>query len=871
MMLSLLRKFGRDRRGVTALVLALIFVPMVIAASAAVDFARIQSARALMQAAVTGATAAGANSYQLSENNTTSLDSTATTLTAGQGNLSSFVTNINTNYAVFCSPEGSAVQCGGSNYIGVESPASLYAQCPTTFITQDEYCVVATMTATLKNSLFAWLIPSDTLSVFSVNTTYFPPYTVNGKNIPPSPGFGSAGDKSSIYAYGTQMFGSSGTLPVPNFSTASNNSGVYTSGSPGTPALSAPPSTAGCLDAGGQLPLLGGTTGTSGCQYLYINDSLGDQGSGGSITLQNDQPIAFLFVNYTGANNYTQINGTHYTTQLVRYDSNGNNPTYMQTGGINYDSVTVTTTTCSHFNKDGSCRNNDSSTTSNTTTNSNTYGSSSETVCTQYDQNGNCSSSTTTVTTKESTTLYGECPDHTLYGSISQGYGAPVSDSLNVFSSAYEAEGYPPSQFANHVLTPFISSYRIQEFAGVNYYVAAICPNYPIPTDTSGTDTFGAAMLSNYPTQSVSGLNTLGGNTLTNGPVSGLNIFATWFPLNSSNEVAYTDSATSGSYDYDGTKLTSGVNDTFPPAIGGCTPATSALDGGLTPVADDPWWGWLGSNINSGHCANQQTANYNDCAFAIQPLGTSVPHDSNGNALLPDYYLIIEDANYNVVALDPVYDHTTYTDALTGTSVDNTKAPAGYVPTGSPSNPVHITNSLTLEPLPYSSSAYFANSNYVNGKLSGGPFYIVTEPPATSGIGQDHNLPESTSFQCYDPSVATSTSGGYKYNSSTYYLQSSNAVNTTSQDNGYLTNGQYETQGTVLPGYSSEGFPLDPITNPQDGAVLCDQPNPETYALYWNDMGTYESDDLGYWNAVEGFTCSTPAQTNAGGGPSTSG
>jgi hypothetical protein len=79
--------------------------------------------------------------------------------------------------------------------------------------------------------------------------------------------------------------------------------------------------------------------------------------------------------------------------------------------------------------------------------------------------------------------------------------------------------------------------------------------------------------------------------------------------------------------------------------------------------------------------------------------------------------------------------------------------------------------------------------------------------------------------------------------------------------------------GTSMPltalGGQNNGTAIDPVGNPQLGAILCVSNPPETYALYWNDLGTYETDDLGYWNAVVAFTCSVPQTGVSGGGPAT--
>jgi hypothetical protein len=253
----------------------------------------------------------------------------------------------------------------------------------------------------------------------------------------------------------------------------------------------------------------------------------------------------------------------------------------------------------------------------------------------------------------------------------------------------------------------------------------------------------------------------------------------------------------------------------------------------------------------------------------VEPLGTNVPVDINNQALLPDYYNEIQDTNGNVVALDPVYDTPLtgyYIDPLTGAKVYN-DAVGPYLPSNRTASSAQISATTTIygnttRPAGGSTTALFAGSVYVNSATPGYPFHLVIQTPATSGNGQDHNLPLSTSGHCYNPSLATTLA-------SPPYVYSSGTFTDTGGTYGYLDNGVKEYNGSKVPGYNANGTPLDPIANPQDGAVICDQSSPETYALYWNDLGTYELDDLGYWNAVDSFTCSVPTTGNIGGGPAT--
>lgn len=724
MFVSLIKKLYRDRRAATAVALAILLVPLMVAAGAAVDFARIASVRTLLQAAVDGAAVAGGGEWQMSESSSNAYDVSANEFSNTGAQLPNFVSISPPTVKLACT--GTSTQCGGT----ASYSTTLFANCST----GAEYCVTVSASATLKNSLFGWLIPLSLLSASSAASVGYGPNNFGGGNIPPSAGFGSAGDISGVYAYAVPMDAAGNTpdynkVPTPN---------SY------------------CKTATGPLQYLAASTsetGVTACNYLYVNDSLGQRGTGGSITLQTNQPIAFAFVNYTGANNYTSTSYPKSTTNILV-------STTSSSSGYNYYPAGYTTPATAPV------------------------------TCTKHQKN--CTPSPGS----SGTALYGQCPAYTLYGSLDSNKGGPQSDSMNEYSSAYEVLGAPPTYKTNHVLTPFVTTIVATQTVGsTTYYVKAVCPNYP----TSGTS-ISAPVSSNYS-------NIVGNQTL-----AGVNTFATWFPTGLANEVAFTDNAAACVIDN-----CNSATDIFPPAIGGCTPATNAADGGITPASSDPWWNWGSSNIASSLCAQQEAPKYSNCALLIQPLGTQVPVDSNNSALLPDYYNTIKDASGNVIALDPVYDNTTYYDRLTGVRITNTDA-AGYTPSNS-------TPTSTLIP---STSAIYAGSQYVGD-------YLVVQQPSNG----DHTPPLWTSHQCYNPTVAI-------------------------QDKGYKP---YTGSADIL-GYNADGTAIDPVANPQFGAVPCNQNPPQTYALYWNDLGTYYNDDIGYWNALEAFTCSVPASTNAGGGAS---
>jgi hypothetical protein len=542
-----------------------------------------------------------------------------------------------------------------------------------------------------------------------------------------------------------------------------------------------------CSGSPSLLKLLPETTPANGvttCNYLFISDSLNDTSSS-SLSIAEDQYLDFVFLNETGANGYNQIDSTHYTTNLMISTTSAASGYAFSPNG---ESVVTPATTCT-FNQP------------------------------------NCTPS------KNGTVqLYGQCPDHTLYGSIDDAYGTPQSDSLNEYESANEVLGEPPTYTTNHVLTPFVTSNVVtQTINGKTYYVEAVCPNY----STAGTK-INAPVSSTY-------------SNANNGTFAGMNAFSTWFPtgvLSPPGIFSHYDTSTNPVYDQNNTAftdnaasdvITNGVNDIYPPALAGCSPAFNATDNGVTPASGDPWWNWTSSNY--GNCTAHQTSGYSNCTLLIQPLGTYVPVDSNDAALLPDYYNVIETPTGTILAMEPVYDNMTYSDAVTGVTITNTD-PAGYVPSNSTPTSVVITNNTTIHG--GGAATPFANTAFVGDLL-------VVQTPATSGAGQDHDMPQMTSGKCYNPGAAIQD-GGYRPPGATsdllgFYL--------------YTNNGK-----SLL-------LPIDSVANPQLGAFLCNTNPPETYAVYWNDLGTYESDDLGYWNAVFAFTCSVPSTSNQGAGAPT--
>ncbi len=837
-MKALVKRIFRDRRSATAIALAIMFVPMMMSAGASVDFARIASARALLQASVDAAAVAGAGAWQTSESYSYASSVANAAFKGTSSQLSNFVTTSTPTTGLTCT--GSATQCGGnsgsSTYV---SNVSTYG-CPSAA----EYCVVVKASGTLSNSLLGFLIPSEVLTATSIATTAFPAQTIDGKDIPPSPGFGSAGDVSGIYAYAVPMSGTGSTatpdytkLPTPN-SACSNYATL------------------------GPLAQLAETVGSAAtCNYLFIalSTSSGTAGAGGSITLQQNQPIAFNFVNYTGANGYHSSSYTQTSTNLEVYTNGSNTPTYYPNGqtittsqSTIYD-YTVYNCRADDLNGSGTCPE-----TNPNRTFTRTHGTDGTTTkCSKYQYFTGCTQYQTVVVTSsvssQTTSFAGECPDETLYGSLdpinvdpttgNNLAGIPVTNSLNVYSSAYEVVGYPPTYETNHALIPFIAppslANNYTDYQGNTYTVRAVCPNYNLANTT-----ISAPISSTYAADT-------GWNRL--------NIYSTAFPGQSySDNSINTAQDSTGTYGTGSIWMTNHGGDIYPPGIAGCTPALSAEDGGATTNAVDPWWNWNSSN--AGNCSNENTTNqasylasgqptYNNCALLIQPLGTSPPVNSKNQALLPDYYILVENSSGTIVAMDPVWDGQTFTDQLPGVITNNLSSydynitVNGGAVTSNDTAPVYNASGQ-IQSYGYTPTGSARSYAITSGTYAGD--VAVIEAPAYSSH-YDFNPPQDTSHQCYNP------------------RNNGNAAGSAIIQAG---GGSSVTFASTVDNNNSA--PIDPVANPQLGAILCTSSTPETYALYWNDLGTYGLDDLGYWNAVVAFTCSVPhSSTASGGGPAT--
>ena len=314
--------------------------------------------------------------------------------------------------------------CNGITAVcNVSNASTSYVTTPATYNcpspSSPQYCVVVTATVSTSNMIVGQLVPTSVLTVTGVGQQGLST-AINGTNVPPSPGFGAAGDVSGIYAYAVPMNGT-GTNANPEFDQV-------------------PAANTGCTGYSsiGPLALTGlVSTGSSTCNYLFIalSTQAGTGNAGGSITLQDNQPIAFTFVNYTGADGYHNT-GNPYTTSTNLNIKVGNGSTSYYANGMSVNTYTTTTTTytCEHngngtqntayYNQTGSqpyqCNAGNIVTNTNSSTSA-TGTVSSSSSCTSPFTNGTknyCEVNTSIVVTVAATTITGSCPDHTLYGSL---------------------------------------------------------------------------------------------------------------------------------------------------------------------------------------------------------------------------------------------------------------------------------------------------------------------------------------------------------------------------------------------------------------------------------------------------------------------
>jgi Flp pilus assembly protein TadG len=152
---SLFRKFLAERRAATAVVLALTIVPLIIAAGAAVDFARLSSSRAQLQAAVDGAAIAGVGAYANDESGTNAITVAKAAFNASFASMANAIAlNTATSPGVTAGCTSTTAALCGTGYTTMSSTAC----------SAGTYCVTVAATATQRNSLFYRLF-SENISV----------------------------------------------------------------------------------------------------------------------------------------------------------------------------------------------------------------------------------------------------------------------------------------------------------------------------------------------------------------------------------------------------------------------------------------------------------------------------------------------------------------------------------------------------------------------------------------------------------------------------------------------------------------------------------------------------------------------------------
>lgn len=889
------KKFLNDKKAATAVAMAILFVPLLIAASAAVDFSRIASARTLLQASVDAAAVAGAGAYQTSQLNTAAQDVALATYSGTGLQLPKFVSSTTPTIGAYCSSQGSSTQCG----TGSTDTGTLSGSCPSGWDANKEYCVVATASVTLKNSLFAWLIPSEALSATAVATTAFPPLVIGQGNFHNEAlGYGSSWTSEYV-----------SVLPRD-----SNGNVLYNAlTTPNTDCLD--PSNGTISEENSYNPFVAPATGVTNCNYLLVGENQSG-GTSGSLTILETDSLTFTLVedvdqrtasaengsydedlddntynSTTGTSTLNSGTNTPYTNELYVTPGTGSpsptsctttahDGTYCATGytvpaSTNYSTQT-TTTTCGTWNtRTYACTT--KNTPSVTTTYSTTGTVGTITGCTLNENT--CTSSVTTVVAVSANytggAISGYCPAHSLYGVMDNYYVkdstyttsgsstayediVPRQDSLRTYTSAYEVLGYPPTYtdnsdpiltVGNAPLIPFLGPVNSMSFtkatssggstattSTLTYSVQAVCPQWPAP----------------YATPTVSESFTPFGYT--SADTETVAEYASYLP-----GAAYSD----------------GTSDIFPPAIGGCSPVTSSTTIS-TASSTYPWWGWSASNAvkNDSHdsrddCTSttvsstttptpvqglnaQETAAYSNCPFLIQSIGTNLPTNSSGATVIPDYYsyTVVPGAftagttgnPSNIVSMFPFFDEVTSGTPITYLEpapskgiLNGTALPSAYgsvtvtVGTGSngiASGYVKIKDSNALGFVPTSETITHS---------SDGSYTVLEEP----GQGTDGNPPEDVSHQCLNP-----------------------------QANGFAA-GTYS-------GDNNNGTAIDPVENPQLGAIQCGASPPPSYALYWKNMGPNSyppqfDDTIEYNNVVTVFTCPTPSSTSGGGPSSLSG
>lgn len=773
MLIRVCKKFLRSRRAATAMLVAIALVPMMIVGATAIDMARVTASRTILQAAVDAAAIAGGGAYGNSGSNTAAITAAQAAYAGATASMGGMASNVTAGNA--SSLVGAYCNTtSGSTPCG-SATTDTTGNCPTSGgAPAYQYCVVVQASLDVNSILAAYIIPKASLTVKGVDTVGRISYQVSPGSFS-STSVGNAGDINDILAYvvPTDSSGNADFSSVP--AAFSTCTGLITE----QPNVETVPS------------------GTQ-CNFLLIgtSDTQTQGNSNGTLNFSSGDFISFAFANLVGGHN--DYGWVPYYTGLTLTTTNWNG---------------TTTTPLPN----GACTKSSSPYYTKTSCNSN------------------------------STYLYGECPDHNLYGGISQGGnppsglqnfgGVPISDSLTIYSAAYEMLGYPTTHNANHVLTGFTTT--MSETLPINnnnnynntqtYNVTVTCPDWPTNAAAASRDKK-ADLSSNNPNNPT---NTQYSSTEV--PVdTNISAFSTYYP-----DISYPDS----------------TNSVYPPFLqSSCSPAVAYPVKSGTTTED--WWGWSRNNATNGsnYCRNQPTItntstydpSYNNCALIIQALGNGVP-TVNGAPQLPSYYVAVKTTDSSSaipVLLDPVYDNATFTDLYPGV-LDNLIGQSFASNIGQATNSAGINNTngyaVTITDTDPSGAypgsnvngATIATGSYqiTNGKYAGDYAYIET--PASNGGNTLNSLPPETSYRCYNP-----------------------------QQNGFSSTAFVNTN-------NDNGTAIDHIANPQLGAVDCSGLTGYSFGLYWNDLGSTEKDDLGYMNAVTVFTCPTPSYSAGSSAPST--
>ena len=151
----IVRKFISERRAASAVLLALMIVPLVLAAGAAVDFARLSASRAQLQAAVDSAAIAGVGAYANDQSGTNAINVAKSAFNASFAGMTNAISlNTSTSPSATAGCTSTTASLCGSGYTTM-SPSACSA---------GTYCVTVTATATQKNALFYALF-SENMSV----------------------------------------------------------------------------------------------------------------------------------------------------------------------------------------------------------------------------------------------------------------------------------------------------------------------------------------------------------------------------------------------------------------------------------------------------------------------------------------------------------------------------------------------------------------------------------------------------------------------------------------------------------------------------------------------------------------------------------